>query len=85
MVAPDTRGLRVGRRMGEHCLGEARRLGFRAIQFNFVVSTNEAAVRLWKRLGFNIVGTLPGAFRHPEKGYVDVYIMFRSLEETDKE
>jgi len=65
--------------MGEHCLGEARRLGFRAIQFNFVVSTNEAAVRLWKRLGFNIVGTLPGAFQHPEKGYVDVYIMFRSL------
>ncbi len=79
MVAPDMRGLQVGRRMGEHCLGEARRLGFRAIQFNFVVSTNEAAVRLWKRLGFNIVGTLPGAFRHPEKGYVDVYIMFRSL------
>ena len=65
--------------MGEHCLGEAQRLGFRAMQFNFVVSTNEAAIRLWKRLGFNIVGTLPGAFRHPEKGYVDVYIMFRSL------
>ena len=80
MVAPDTRGVRVGRKMGE-----ARRLGFRAMQFNFVVSTNEAAIRLWKRLGFNIVGTLPGAFRHPEKGYVDVYIMFRSLEETDKE
>ena len=79
MVAPDTRGLRVGRKMGEHCLGEARRLGFRAMQFNFVVSTNEAAIRLWKRLGFNIVGTLPGAFQHPEKGYVDVYIMFRSL------
>src|SRR5438034_5487125 len=79
MVAPDTRGLRVGRKMGEHCLGEARRLGFRAMQFNFVVSTNEAAIRLWKRLGFNIVGILPGAFRHPEKGYVDVYIMFRSL------
>ena len=79
MVAPDTRGLRVGRKMGEHCLGEAQRLGFRAMQFNFVVSTNEAAIRLWKRLGFNIVGTMPGAFRHPEKGYVDVYIMFRSL------
>jgi len=79
MVAPDTRGLRVGRKMGEHCLGEARRLGFRAMQCNCVVSTNEAAIRLWKRLGLNIVGTLPGAFRHPEKGYVDVYIMFRSL------
>src|SRR5438477_8948742 len=58
MVAPDTRGLQVGRRMGEHCLGEARRLGFRAMQFNFVVSTNEAAVRLCNRVGFNIVGSL---------------------------
>ena len=79
MVASAARGLQVGRKMGEHCLAEARRLGFRAMQFNFVVSTNEAAIRLWKRLGFNIVGILPGAFRHPEKGYVDVYIMFRSL------
>ena len=65
--------------MGEHCLSEARRLGFRAMQFNFVVSTNESAIRLWQQLGFKIVGTLPGAFRHPEKGYVDVYVMFRSL------
>ena len=53
--------------MGEHCLSEARRLGFRAMQFNFVVSTNEGAVRLWKQLGFDIVGTLPGAFRHPKR------------------
>jgi ribosomal protein S18 acetylase RimI-like enzyme len=44
-----------------------------------VVSTNESAIRLWERLGFKIVGTLPGAFRHPDKGYVDVYVMFRSL------
>ncbi|HAF03528.1 MAG TPA: GNAT family N-acetyltransferase, partial [Spartobacteria bacterium] len=51
----------------------------RAMQFNFVVSTNESAIRLWQQLGFEIVGTLPGAFRHPEKGYVDVYVMFRSL------
>jgi len=65
--------------MGEHCLSEARRLGFRAMQFNFVVSTNEGAVRLWKQIGFEIVGIWPGAFRHPEKGYVDVYVMFRSL------
>jgi len=79
MVAPDTRGLQVGRKMGEHCLAEARRLGFRAMQFNFVVSTNTAAIHLWHRLGFKITGTLPGAFRHPEKGYVDVYVMFRSL------
>ena len=79
MVAKDARGLGVGRKMGEHCLSEARRLGFRAMQFNFVVSTNEGAVRLWKRLGFEIVGTLPGAFRHPRAGYVDVYVMFRSI------
>jgi L-amino acid N-acyltransferase YncA len=79
MVAPDARGEGMGRAMGEHCLREARRLGFRAMQFNFVVSTNKSAVRLWKQLGFKIVGTLPSAFRHPEKGYVDVYVMFRSL------
>ena len=79
MVAPEARGQGIGRAMGEHCLSEARRLGFRAMQFNFVVSTNESAVRLWQQLGFKIVGTLPGAFRHPEKGYVDVYVMYRSL------
>ena len=65
--------------MAEHCLSEARRLGFRAMQFNFVVATNQSAIHLWQLLRFKIVGTLPGAFRHPEKGYVDVYVMFRSL------
>jgi L-amino acid N-acyltransferase YncA len=79
MVAPAARGQGVGRAMGEHCLAEARRIGFRAMQFNFVVSTNESAIRLWKQLGFEIVGTLPGAFRHPKNGFVDVYVMFRSL------
>ena len=79
MVAPNARGQGIGRAMGEHCLSEARRLGFRAMQFNFVVSTNESAIRLWQQLGFKIVGTLPGAFHHPEKGYVDVYVMFQSL------
>lgn len=79
MVAPGARGQGVGRAMGEHCLSEARRVGFRAMQFNFVVSTNESAICLWKQLGFEIVGTLPGAFRHPAKGFVDVYVMFRSL------
>jgi len=79
MVGPTERGLGVGRKMGEHCLNEARRLGFRAMQFNFVVSANTSAIHLWERLGFKIVGTLPGAFRHPEKGYVDVYVMFCSL------
>ena len=79
MVAPEARGQGIGRAMGEHCLSEARRLGFRAMQFNFVVSINESAVRLWQQLGFEIVGTLPGAFCHPESGYVDVYAMYRSL------
>ncbi len=79
MVAPEARGQGIGRAMGEHCLSEARRLGFRAMQFNFVVSINESAVRLWQQLGFEIVGTLPGAFCHPESGYVDVYVMYRSL------
>jgi L-amino acid N-acyltransferase YncA len=79
MVAKDARGLGVGRKMAEHSLTEARRLGFRAMQFNFVVSTNASAINLWQQLGFKIVGTLPGAFRHPEAGYVDVYVMFRPL------
>jgi ribosomal protein S18 acetylase RimI-like enzyme len=79
MVAPDARGQGIGRAMAEHCLTEARRLGFRAMQFNFVISTNESAVHLWQDLGFKIVGTLPGAFRHPEKDYIDVYVMYRSL------
>jgi L-amino acid N-acyltransferase YncA len=79
IVAKEARGRGIGRALGEHCLNEARRLGFRAMQFNFVVSTNESAIRLWKQLGFKIVGTLPDAFRHPEKGYVDVYVMYRSL------
>ena len=79
MVAPSARGLGVGRRMGEHCLDEARRLGFRAMQFNIVVSTNEPAVHLWQQLGFSIVGTLPGAFCHSQRGYVDAHVMFRTL------
>lgn len=82
MVDPDARGGGVGREMGEHALAEARRLGYRAMQFNFVISTNESAVHLWKELGFKTVGTLPGAFRHARKGLVDAYVMFRSLEES---
>lgn len=79
MVAPAGRGLGIGRAMGEHALAEARRLGYRAMQFNFVISTNESAVHLWQQLGFEIVGTLPGAFRHARKGFVDAYVMFRLL------
>lgn len=79
IVSPAARGLGLGRHMGAHCLAEARRRGFRAMQFNFVVSTNEAAVRLWKQLGFQVVGTVPGAFRHSRLGFVDVHVMFCAL------
>jgi L-amino acid N-acyltransferase YncA len=81
MVDPSARGSGIGRAMGEHALSEARRLGYRAMQFNFVIATNESAVHLWQQLGFRIVGTLPAAFRHARKGLVDAYVMFRSLED----
>jgi len=79
MVAPGASRAGVGYALGEHCLAEARRLGFRAMQFNFVVATNERALRLWERLGFRIVGTLPGAFRLRGERFVDAHVMFRSL------
>lgn len=72
-------GRGVARAMCAHSLERARARGFRAMQFNFVVSSNERAVRLWKSFGFEIVGTLPGAFLHPTLGYVDAYVMYRSL------
>jgi L-amino acid N-acyltransferase YncA len=83
MVDPAAAGRGVGKAMGLHCLREARRVGFLAMQFNFVVSTNQPAVALWKRLGFAIVGTLPKAFRHRDLGFVDAYVMFRTLDDID--
>jgi ribosomal protein S18 acetylase RimI-like enzyme len=65
--------------MCEHSQVQARTMGFRAMQFNFVVSTNESAVRLWQKLGFAVVGRLPGAFRHQRLGFVDALVMFKSL------
>ena len=79
MVDPAAQGRGAGRAMGEHCLDEARRAGFEAMQFNFVVSSNTAGVELWKKLGFQIVGTLPKAFRHATLGDVDAYVMHRFL------
>jgi len=80
MVAPDARAQGIGRATAEHCLSEARRLGFRGMQFNFVVSTIEPAVHFLQDLGFEIVGTFAGRILpSPEKAYVDVYVMFRSL------
>lgn len=65
--------------MCEHSQTVARSMGFRAMQFNLVVATNARAVRLWKKLGFSVVGTLPGAFRHQQMGYVDALVMFKTL------
>lgn len=79
MIDPAAQGKGAGRALGEHCLEEARRAGYEAMQFNFVVSTNTGAVELWKRLGFEIVGTLPKAFQHATLGKVDAYVMYRSL------
>jgi ribosomal protein S18 acetylase RimI-like enzyme len=72
-------GRGVAREMHQHSVEIASERGFRAMQFNFVVSTNERAVRLWKSLGFDEVGRLPGAFLHPTTGYVDALVMFRIL------
>jgi L-amino acid N-acyltransferase YncA len=79
MVAPDAQGRGVGRALGEHLVDWARDAGFRGIQFNAVVETNAAAVHLWQSLGFTIIGTVPGAFDHPEHGYVGLHVMFRPL------
>lgn len=79
VTAPHAEGRGVGRAMIAHALDQARARGFRAMQFNFVVSTNARAVALWQQHGFGIVGCLPLAFRHPDKGLVDAFVMFRSL------
>lgn len=79
MTASEAAGRGVARAMHEHSLAHARRRGFRAMQFNFVVTTNERAVRLWQSLGFETVGRLPGAFEHPVKGFVDALVMHRQL------
>lgn len=79
MTATAAQGKGIARAMCEHSLIRARERGFRAMQFNHVVSSNTRAVALWQKLGFVIVGTLPLAFNHPVHGYVDSYVMFRTL------
>jgi L-amino acid N-acyltransferase YncA len=79
MTRASATGRGVARSMCEHSLTYARSRGYRAMQFNFVVSTNERAVRLWQSMGFEIVGRLPQAFRHPAHGYVDALVMYRIL------
>ena len=79
MTAKHAYGKGVARAMCEHSLEYAKASGFRAMQFNFVVSSNERAVRLWESFGFEIVGRLPEAFLHPSLGYTDANVMFRQL------
>ena len=79
MVAAAARGKGLATTMCEHSQRIAIEMGYRAMQFNFVASSNEGAVRLWEKLGFEITGTLPLAFFHPQKGLVDAYVMYKWL------
>ena len=79
ITAPAASGRGVARAMCAHSLGRAGQRGFRAMQFNFVVTSNARALRLWKSFGFEIVGCLPQAFLHPVLGYIDAYVMYRFL------
>ncbi len=82
ITAPRAEGRGVARAMARHSLAEARRRGFRAIQFNCVVATNGRAIRAWEALGFAVVGRLPEAFRHPRAGLVDALVMYRNLDDV---
>ena len=79
MVSGAARGRGVGRALGEYALAWAREQGYAAMQFNAVVESNHAAVRLWQALGFRIVGTVPQAFAHPTLGLVGLHVMHRYL------
>jgi RimJ/RimL family protein N-acetyltransferase len=80
IVAESARGKGIASAMCEHSQQEAIKRGFRAMQYNLVVSTNAGALRLWQKLGFDIVGTLPQAFLHPAQGYVDAHILYKMLQ-----
>src|SRR5262245_19648725 len=79
VVAPEAFGRGVAEAMCSHSLGEAKARDFTGMQFNFVIASNERAVRLWQRMGFAIAGRLPDVFQHPRLGPVDAYVMFRKL------
>lgn len=83
MTAADAQGRGIGRAMLRHSLAHARLSGFRAMQFNFVVSSNTRALETWLAHGFEVVGRLPGAFHHPALGFVDALVLFRQLTEAD--
>ncbi len=79
VTATGSEGQGIARAMCQHSLERAKERGFRAMQFNSVVSANKRAVNLWKSLGFEVVGRLPGAFQHPEQGFVDALVMYQKL------
>ena len=79
MVDPVHQGKGIGKAMGEYSIPEARKLGYRAMQFNLVIKTNEPAVALWKKLGFATIGEVPRAFQHKELGLVNALIMYREV------
>jgi len=80
MVSPNYQGQGIGKLLCEHSINFAKESGYLGIQFNIVVSTNEAAVKLWQKFGFEIIGTTPNGFRHKSLGLVDTYIMFKDLQ-----
>src|SRR5688572_18428021 len=79
MVSPDAKGQGIGKLMALHSIEEGRRIGYHAIQFNFVVKSNTVAVNLWKSVGFEIIGEIPDAIRHSKNGLTNAYIMYRRL------
>jgi L-amino acid N-acyltransferase YncA len=79
MVSENARGKGIGKAMALFSLEEAKRLGFRGMQFNLVVKTNEKAVNLWLKLGFKIIGEIPEAYKHSSLGFVNAYIMYQKL------
>lgn len=79
IVGPAARGQGIAAKLCLHSQDAARQLGYRAMQFNFVLASNTGAVRLWHKLGFETVGTIPQAFAHPSAGLVDAYVMYRPL------
>ncbi|MET0856692.1 MAG: GNAT family N-acetyltransferase, partial [Telluria sp.] len=83
MVGQTAQGRGIGFLMGQHSLAEARRLGYLAMQFNYVVSTNQPAVALWRKLGFSVAGTLPKAYLHERLGYVDALVMYQLLSDPE--
>lgn len=79
MTLPSYSGKGIGKIMGKHCLEEAKKMGFKFMQFNIVVKSNERAIRLWQKLGFEIIGEVPEAFNHRKLGFVNAYIMWKRL------